>query len=138
MDFALLDVMVRKAAIERGTTPDPIVCRLIRRRAGLTQAQLANAIGVSRPVLARWETGARTPKGANRSRYLLALTHLSNFDRSDRPGDSVTTDKSTPASVLTEGPTGQSDAPRDCGPAGTGPRVVNDSADRGDGADATG
>jgi len=36
--------------------------RLARERAGLTQEAMAEAIGVSRTAVARWETGDNEPK----------------------------------------------------------------------------
>lgn len=35
--------------------------RLARRRAGVSQAQLARRLGTKQPVVARWETGSRSP-----------------------------------------------------------------------------
>ncbi|MDQ4124435.1 MAG: helix-turn-helix domain-containing protein [Actinomycetota bacterium] len=37
------------------------VIRRARRRAGLSQAELARRLDTKQPVVARWETGARTP-----------------------------------------------------------------------------
>ncbi|MDQ3986900.1 MAG: helix-turn-helix domain-containing protein [Actinomycetota bacterium] len=35
--------------------------RMARKRARLSQAELANRLGTHQPVVARWETGARSP-----------------------------------------------------------------------------
>ncbi len=37
-----------------------------RAQAGLSQARLADVLGVSRNTVARWETGERTPTGLAR------------------------------------------------------------------------
>jgi transcriptional regulator with XRE-family HTH domain len=37
------------------------VIRRARRRAGLSQAELARRLGTKQPVVARWESGARAP-----------------------------------------------------------------------------
>ena len=58
----------------RGELPPPALRRLLRERAGLTQAALARALGVHRAVLSRWETGERTPRDV--SPYLDALRRL--------------------------------------------------------------
>lgn len=43
----------------------------IRRKTGLSQAAFARAFGISRPTLAKWEQGRRSPTGA--ARLLLRL-----------------------------------------------------------------
>lgn len=58
----------------RGELPPPALRRLLRERAGLTQAALARALGVHRAVLSRWETGERRPRDVRG--YLDALARL--------------------------------------------------------------
>jgi transcriptional regulator with XRE-family HTH domain len=58
----------------RGELPPPALRRLLRERAGLSQAALARALGVHRAVLSRWETGERTPRDGRG--YLDALARL--------------------------------------------------------------
>jgi transcriptional regulator with XRE-family HTH domain len=60
----------------RRSLPDPALRRLIRQRAGITPAELAEAIGVSRPAVVRWELGNRTPTGENLTRYAEVLSRL--------------------------------------------------------------
>jgi DNA-binding transcriptional regulator YiaG len=50
----------------------PRQVKAIRKALGLTQQQLANIIGARQHTVARWETGANEPKGAN----LKALKEL--------------------------------------------------------------
>jgi DNA-binding transcriptional regulator YiaG len=57
----VLDAELARART-RGSLPPPALRRLIRERAGLTQAALARALGVNRAVLSRWENGERTPR----------------------------------------------------------------------------
>ncbi|MFZ3475787.1 helix-turn-helix transcriptional regulator [Streptomyces sp. 4.24] len=48
----------------------------LRRAAGLTQDQVAQALGVGRVQVARWETGVNEPRGVRRlgySRFLQGL-----------------------------------------------------------------
>ncbi|GAA3261167.1 helix-turn-helix transcriptional regulator [Streptomyces lavendulae] len=52
----------------------------LRRAAGLTQQQVASAVGVGRVQVARWETGAAEPRGIRRKAYshlLKSLIHRS-------------------------------------------------------------
>jgi DNA-binding transcriptional regulator YiaG len=64
-------------AQRRRRLPDPDERRRLRERAGLTQEEFAQALGVTRPALARWESGQRTPRGATLDRYLRLLDRLS-------------------------------------------------------------
>lgn len=61
----------RKIRAHRGL-PAPALRRALRQSAGLTQEDLAGAIGVRRESVSRWETGLRTPRG----RLLAAYTEL--------------------------------------------------------------
>jgi len=46
-----------------------------RSKAGLTQAQFANLLGVSERTLQQWEQGRREPSGAAKTLIKLASTH---------------------------------------------------------------
>ncbi|MER5871948.1 helix-turn-helix transcriptional regulator [Streptomyces sp. NPDC002044] len=48
----------------------------LRRAAGLTQAQVAAALGVGRVQVARWETGFNEPRGDRRRAYSSLLSSL--------------------------------------------------------------
>ena len=67
----------QKASRRESVLPEPVVRRLLREGAGLTQAELAAVLGVMRPTVSRWESGARDPKGEYRDRYRTALEELS-------------------------------------------------------------
>ncbi len=56
--------------------PPPETRRRVRVQAGVTQRQLADALGVSRPALTHWERGAREPRGLRRVDYAEALSIL--------------------------------------------------------------
>ena len=64
-------------ADRRRNFPKPIERRLLRIRAGLTQADIANAIGSSAATISRYETGARDPSATTRERYSKVLDRLS-------------------------------------------------------------
>ena len=50
--------------------------RFLRERAGLSQLELADVVGVTPPAVSRWETGSRTPRGAVLVSYVAALDRL--------------------------------------------------------------
>lgn len=57
--------------------PEPAVRREIRVAAGLSQARLARAIGVSRGCIGNWELGNRlVPRGPLLDKYVEALRRL--------------------------------------------------------------
>jgi DNA-binding transcriptional regulator YiaG len=56
--------------------PAPAVRREIRERVGLSQADVARALGVTREAVAYWERGQRVPKAGTAARYLELLDRL--------------------------------------------------------------
>jgi transcriptional regulator with XRE-family HTH domain len=55
---------------------DGELARLLRRRARLTQAELARLGGVTRPTISRWESGERQPFDEGLARYEAVLRRL--------------------------------------------------------------
>jgi DNA-binding transcriptional regulator YiaG len=49
----------------------------LRRVAGISQAELGRAIGVTSTTVSRWERGERQPRGHHAVAYLSALRELS-------------------------------------------------------------
>ncbi|GHC27044.1 MULTISPECIES: helix-turn-helix transcriptional regulator [Streptomyces rochei group] len=64
---------IRSLRHVRPELPAPPERRAIREAAGLTQAQVASAIGVSKQAIGLWESGLRTPRGPLLGRYVEAL-----------------------------------------------------------------
>jgi transcriptional regulator with XRE-family HTH domain len=64
-----------KARVHR-ELPSPKVCRMIREQAGLSQNDIADALGVSRVAVTRWENGARRPRGRLLRRYARLLEEI--------------------------------------------------------------
>lgn len=62
----------------RSALPEPTHRREIRVRAGLTQAEVAEAIGVSRPAIVRWERGERVPRRPHLDNYIELLRRLAD------------------------------------------------------------
>lgn len=74
MSTALDDLLASSRT--RRALPEPAIRALLRRRAGLSQGQIAKALGVSRAAMCRWESGVRTPRGANLQAYVDVLDRL--------------------------------------------------------------
>lgn len=72
-----LDVLLSRGRMRRAL-PVPAVRRLLRERAGLSQAAVADVMGVSRPAFTRWELGQRTPRGVILERYVELLDRLAS------------------------------------------------------------
>ena len=70
LDEALDQARARKAL------PAPRVRRLLREASGLTQADLAAAVGVDPASISRWESGIRHPRRAAHTRYAAVLERL--------------------------------------------------------------
>ncbi|WP_435601262.1 helix-turn-helix transcriptional regulator [Streptomyces sp. C10-9-1] len=60
----------------RQDLPSPAERRAIRQAAGLSQGELAEAIGVTRQAVSHWEAGTRTPQGTAMERYVSAIRTL--------------------------------------------------------------
>ena len=58
--------------------------RELRLRHGLSQQDIADALGVERTTVLRWETTTTTPRGDAISRYVAALQRLA-----DKLGESL-------------------------------------------------
>jgi len=52
------------------------VARQIRMEAGLSQAEIADAVGIHRVTLFKWENGKQRPKGPRALRYAEVLDEL--------------------------------------------------------------
>lgn len=56
--------------------PEPAERRSLREAAGVSQQELADALGVTRAAISHWETGTRSPRGELRRRYVSAIRVL--------------------------------------------------------------
>lgn len=74
MDHFTFDAALARAQA-RERLPTPEERRLLRERAGLSQADIAAALGVTRAAVAQWEAGRCRP----RTEYLIP--YLSILDR---------------------------------------------------------
>jgi transcriptional regulator with XRE-family HTH domain len=74
MGDALGDALQR--ARTRRSLPAPGMRRTLRQRAGISQTDLARALGVDRATVSRWESGDRQPDDGFLQAYLEALDRL--------------------------------------------------------------
>lgn len=70
-----IDRAIAKARVQQ-RLPAPAVRRQLRETVGLTQQDVADALGVTRACVAYWEMGRRTPRRENAGRYLALLNRL--------------------------------------------------------------
>jgi DNA-binding transcriptional regulator YiaG len=75
MKSELLDHALSEARARR-RLPAPEARRMLRERAGVPQQAIADTLDVTREAVAQWETGRRTPRGANLTGYLAILERL--------------------------------------------------------------
>lgn len=57
--------------------------RALRQAAGVTQAEIAAEVGVSRAAVCRWESGKRTPRGGPARTYARLLRTLAGLTGGD-------------------------------------------------------
>ncbi len=60
----------------RRALPAPALARELRRSAGVSQARVAQELGVTPVTVSRWEAGARRPRGALLVAYAKLLDEL--------------------------------------------------------------
>ncbi|MFG2600703.1 MULTISPECIES: helix-turn-helix transcriptional regulator [unclassified Streptomyces] len=64
------------ALVEEDVLPEPAVRQRLRLAAGLTQTEVADAIGVKRLAISQWEAGRAQPHRGNRRAYAHLLRRL--------------------------------------------------------------
>ncbi|WP_405546654.1 helix-turn-helix domain-containing protein (plasmid) [Streptomyces goshikiensis] len=81
---ALLEGQAPRAA----QLPEPTERERLRRVQGLTQAQVAEAIGVTRGAVSAWEAGRYEPRGDARVQYAELLRLIAERHPAPDGGDS--------------------------------------------------
>jgi DNA-binding transcriptional regulator YiaG len=72
---AAIEDLLAKSRLRR-RLPDAEIRALLRQRAGVSQAEVADVVGVTAATVSRWESGTRTPSGVHLTRYLELLDEL--------------------------------------------------------------
>jgi transcriptional regulator with XRE-family HTH domain len=67
---------IRDMIDNRPTLPDPAYLKAIRQKSGLTQREVAEAIGVTPGAVKHYEAGRRHPRGDNLTRYSEAVEEM--------------------------------------------------------------
>lgn len=78
--MSTIDILARGRA-RRRLRSTPSYARLVRQRAGLTQTELAQVLGVDRSAVSRWESGRRLPRPEVLQRYADVLARIEAADR---------------------------------------------------------
>src|SRR5262245_10688701 len=115
-DHSILSLVSARRSLASGE-----VCEL-RRRARLTQSELARAIGGSPAAVSRWESQARRPRGANAERLarIVELLERATQERKTDPVGSATPtgDSHARASFKSPSPASGARGPRESGSGG--------------------
>jgi transcriptional regulator with XRE-family HTH domain len=72
-----LDEALERAR-RRKILPDPVVRRLLRIQAGLTQRDVAKCLGTTVAAVSRYESGQREPRRLILDKYLDVIERLNN------------------------------------------------------------
>lgn len=67
------EVVIARARARQQLRSAPATARVMRQEAGLTQQDVAEALGVTRVAVFYWENGRRLPAGRMAVRYLALL-----------------------------------------------------------------
>jgi len=70
-----VDDLITRAKARR-SLPEPAIRKLIRERAGLSQSEIAAALGVQPSAVSRWEAGLRCPRGKAGIEYMELISRL--------------------------------------------------------------
>ena len=67
---------IQEVIADHPSLPSAGIRRALRERHGLSQRRIAEAVGVSREAITKYEAGDREPRGETRRRYAEALDEL--------------------------------------------------------------
>ncbi|MFD8916106.1 telomere-associated protein Tap [Streptomyces sp. NPDC059575] len=113
--FASVDALLEQAAPD--ALPDPAERKRLRESAGLSQDQVAQALGVRRETVSGWEGGRAEPRAPKRAAYIRLLDGLATrFPPSDaspceQPSEPDTQDKAAPQQTPSVAPPAQAEPP---------------------------
>ncbi|KDN88232.1 helix-turn-helix transcriptional regulator [Kitasatospora cheerisanensis] len=76
--FAAVDALLEKAR-DGGDLPEPAERERLRKAAGLTQVEVAEALQTRRETFAKWENGTSQPRAPKRGAYAVLLAGLADI-----------------------------------------------------------
>ncbi|WP_435137928.1 telomere-associated protein Tap [Actinacidiphila sp. bgisy144] len=83
--FGAVDALLEQVPADE--LPSPVERRRLREAAGLSQAQVAHALGTRREAVGSWEAGQREPRPPQRAAYARLLEGLAQRFPAPAPGD---------------------------------------------------
>lgn len=81
--FDAVDRLIARA--QQGDLPAPAERERLRKTAGFTQEEVAEALGIRRETMARWESGQAQPRAPKRAAYARLLAGLADIHGSQGP-----------------------------------------------------
>ncbi|MFF7585870.1 helix-turn-helix transcriptional regulator [Kitasatospora purpeofusca] len=82
--FAAVDALLAKAR-DGGDLPEPAERERLRKAAGLTQIEVAEALEIRRETFAKWEAGTAQPRAPKRGAYAFLLAGLADIHGTQGP-----------------------------------------------------
>ncbi|MDH6137890.1 transcriptional regulator with XRE-family HTH domain [Kitasatospora sp. MAA4] len=82
--FAAVDALLAKAR-DGGDLPEPAERERLRKAAGLTQVEVAEALRSRRETFAKWEAGTARPRAPKRGAYAFLLAGLADIHGTQGP-----------------------------------------------------
>lgn len=82
--FAAVDALLAKAR-DGGDLPEPVERERLRKAAGLTQLEVAEALSTRRETFAKWESGTAQPRVPKRGAYAFLLAGLADIHGTQGP-----------------------------------------------------
>jgi DNA-binding transcriptional regulator YiaG len=76
IDMSAIDALLSTTRPQRTALPPPEIRASLRKRQGLIQAQIADALEVKAVTVSSWETGRSEPQGATRELYAELLRRI--------------------------------------------------------------
>lgn len=76
--MSAIDALLNTTAPKQSALPEPETRAELRKRQGLTQAQVAGALKVRPVTVSSWETGRSEPQGETRELYAELLRRIAH------------------------------------------------------------
>lgn len=107
--FSAVDALLEVVAQDE--LPEPAERRRLREAAGLSQAQIATAMGTRREAVGNWESGRTEPRPPQRAAYARLLEGLATRFPAPAPAPGLIATASVPATATAPAPEAETQAP---------------------------